>query len=180
MTSVGLQTGPKPALSAMRFAAWTLTLPLGSALTTTTIISFDSDLWLLLLPEAFLLLIWVICMVIAVCAAALSRKWWNAALLSAAIVAAVPATVIAARGDAYIHLVAMLPSYARQTSSTEQTMFDWGCSGFAGAGASCDTLIHDPTDRILTEKITSGIRGNPDRMTVRHLLGHYYLVTAHA
>lgn len=180
MTSVALQADPKPALSAARLAAWTLTLPLGSALTTGTIISFDSNLWLLLFPEVLLLLIWVACMAVAVCAVAFSRKWWSAAFLLVAIFAAAPITVIAAEGGTYIHLITMLPSYARQTSSTGQTRFNWGCSGFAGAGASCATLIHDPTDRILIEKITSGIRGNPERQSVRNLLGHYYLVTADA
>ncbi len=180
MTGVALQTSPKPAPRAARLAAWVLMVPGGSVLATSTMVSFDSDLWLILFLEVPLLLIWVACVIVAVCTAAWRRKWWNAAMLIAAIVAAAPATMIAERGGNYIHLITMLPTYVRQTGSTELTRFDWGCSGFVGGGASCNTLVHDPIDRILTERITSGIRGNPERAWVRHLLGHYYLVTADA
>ena len=180
MTGAALQTGPKPAFRAARLAAWVLTVPGGSALMMNTLISFDSDLWPIIYPEVLLLLVWVACVVVAVCAAALRRRWWNAAMLSAAIVAAAPVAIIALRGGTYIHLITMLPIYARQTSATEQTIFDWGCTGFVGAAASCDTLVHDPNDLILNGKITPGIRGDPERASVRHLLGHYYLVSATA
>ncbi len=180
MASVAQQTSPEPALRAARLAAWVLAVPGCSTLTTSTIVSFDSNIWPIIYLEVLLLLVWVACVVVAVCIVAWRGKWWNAATLSAAIVAAAPLTIVALRGGTYIHLITMLPTYVGQTSATEQTRFDWGCSGLVGAAASCDTLIHDPTDRILTEKITSGIRGDPERAFVRHLLGHYYLVNAAA
>jgi len=183
MAGVALNGNLRPALNATRLAALTLVFPFSVSLAAGTLASFASSVFLLLFATLWLLLPWLACMIVAACAATLRRLWWNAAFLFAAAVAAAPMVLWTVRGGDYIHLVIMLPSYMQQTSATELTSFDWGCSGIVVSG-SCDTLMHDPTDRIRTEKITSrsrgghGLRGDPERASVRHLLGHYYLVYA--
>jgi hypothetical protein len=135
---------------------------------------------LLFLLGLLVTLVWLLVTVILLIVAVGNRLWRRSASLLAILVFIWPGMVglktAAELVSDYIHLALAYPYYASEIAISElATMpigFNWGGAGFAGSGNLDRSLVYDPIDGGTNHgKITTD-----QTVTVRHLIGHFYVV----
>ena len=161
--------------------AWPVLIPVATAVVVSTAVSF-SALWdLLALLLGFIVICgWLVWLFAAIAYAGWRHTWRRLASLLAILVVAIPATAAATNVCDYLHFLLALPYYtdkiASSLSKSERVYFHWPSAGFVPSYER--NLVYDPSDELASHVgIVEPVDHQPDtRETVRHFIGHFYLV----
>ena len=159
---------------------WPILIPVTTALLIGTAFSFGGALGfiaaLLGTPTVGVWLVWVAASAVW---CLWHRSWRRAASLIVALALFLPTGFGCLHAGDYIHLALALPYYETQINGSDRNMqatFDWGAAGLIPNYVRA--LKYDRSDQ-LARKV-GVVEARPDDMetvTVRHLLGHWYLET---
>jgi hypothetical protein len=159
---------------------WPILIPVTTALLIGTAFSFGGALALLVAFLGTLIIaVWLVWVAASAVWCLWHRSWQRAASLIVALVLFFPAGFGCVRAGDYIHLALTFPYYETQIDGSDpdmQVTFDWGAAGLIPNYVRA--LKYDRSDELA--KKVGFVETRPDDMetvTVRHLLGHWYLET---
>jgi hypothetical protein len=160
---------------------WPMWIPIVVALMAATAISFNAILgFLFLILGALVVCWWLIVMLVVAGLAVWRRAWRRAASLVAILVCAGPLMAVSMIAGDYLHFLLALPYYAIEIAAagadSKPIYFHWPSAGLVPSYER--NLVYDSSDELASHA------GKPEpwksepavTRTVRHFVGHFYLV----